>query len=55
MATTGGGDLIVDPCAGSFVVLEVCRELKRNYLGVDLTYNEMTNFLKESQRKACEV
>ena len=24
MATTNEGDLIVDPCAGSFIVLEVC-------------------------------
>jgi hypothetical protein len=36
-------------------VLEVCQELKRNYLGVDLTYLEVKEFLKESQRKACEV
>ncbi len=54
-ATTNEGDLIVDPCAGSFIVLEVCQELKRNYLGVDLTYNKMTNFLKENQRKLCEI
>jgi len=46
-ATTNEGDLIVDPCAGSFIVLEVCRELKRNYLGCDLTYEE----LKEFQQK----
>jgi site-specific DNA-methyltransferase (adenine-specific) len=54
-ATTNQGDLIVDPCAGSFVVLEVCQELNRNYLGVDLTYNEMTNFLKETRTKPCET
>ena len=46
-ATTNEGDLIVDSCAGSFVVLEICQELKRNYLGCDLTFREMTNFLKE--------
>jgi len=54
-ATTNQGDLIIDPCAGSFIVLEICQELDRNYLGVDLTYNEMTNFLKESRRKLCEI
>jgi len=52
-ATTNEGDLVVDPCAGSFVVLEVCQELKRNYLGVDLTFKEMKNFL--NQRKICET
>lgn len=55
MATTGEKDLVVDPCAGSFVVLEICQELNRNYLGVDLTFREMKEFLKETQRKACEV
>ena len=54
-ATTNEGDLIIDPCAGSFVVLEICQELNRNYLGVDLTYLEMKEFLKESQRKVCEI
>lgn len=54
-ATTNENDLVVDPCAGSFVVLEVCQELNRNFLGVDLTFREMTNFLKENQRKPREV
>ena len=53
MATTGESDLVVDPCAGSFVVLEVCQELNRNYLGVDLTFKEMNNFL--NQKKLCEI
>ena len=44
MATTNQGDLIIDPCAGSFVVLEVCRELKREFCGVDLTFEEMEEF-----------
>jgi len=35
----------VDPCAGSFIVLEVCQELKRDYLGCDLTYEEMGEFM----------
>jgi len=44
-ATTNEGELIIDPCAGSFVVLEICQELNRNYLGVDLTYLEVKEFL----------
>jgi site-specific DNA-methyltransferase (adenine-specific) len=43
-ATTEKGDLIVDPCAGSFVVLEICQELKRKFLGCDLTFREMKEF-----------
>jgi site-specific DNA-methyltransferase (adenine-specific) len=54
-ATTSENDLVVDPCAGSFVVLEICQELNRNYLGVDLTFKEMKEFLTENQRKACET
>ena len=46
-ATTNEGDLIIDPCAGSFVVLEVCQELNREFLGCDLTFKE----LKEFQQK----
>jgi len=46
-ATTNEGELIVDPCAGSFVVLEICQELNRKFLGCDLTFKE----LKEFQQK----
>lgn len=45
LATTEQGDLIIDPCAGSFVVLEVCQELNRKFLGCDLTFKEMKEFL----------
>ena len=45
-ATTEKGELIIDPCAGSFIVLEVCQELKREFCGVDLTFKEMTDFVK---------
>ena len=45
VTTTQEGDLIVDPCAGSFIVLDVCQELKRIYLGCDLTYKEMGEFM----------
>ena len=47
MATTNEKDLVVDPCAGSFVVLEVCQELKREFLGCDLTFKEMEKFRQE--------
>ena len=50
-ATTNEGDLIVDPCAGSFVVLEVCQELKRKFLGCDLTHKEMENFWPKNNKK----
>ena len=43
-ATTSQGDLIIDPCAGSFVVLEVCQELGREFLGCDLTFKQMERF-----------
>jgi DNA modification methylase len=43
-ATTEKGDLIVDPCAGSFIVLEVCQELNREFCGVDLTFKDMVRF-----------
>jgi site-specific DNA-methyltransferase (adenine-specific) len=45
LATTEEEDLIIDPCAGSFIVLEVCQELKRNFVGCDLTFKELREFL----------
>jgi site-specific DNA-methyltransferase (adenine-specific) len=35
-ATTRKGDLVVDPCAGSFSVLEACKLAKRDFIGCDL-------------------
>jgi len=35
-ATTEPGDLVVDPAAGSFVVMYVAHELRRNFIGCDL-------------------
>lgn len=37
-ATTEPGDTVLDPCAGSFVVLDVARELERNFIGCDISY-----------------
>lgn len=35
-AVTKPGDLVVDPCAGSFSVLVAARQVKRDFLGCDL-------------------
>lgn len=35
-ATTKRGDLVVDPCAGSYMVLDACRNTRREFLGCDL-------------------
>ena len=53
-AMTEEGDLIVDPCAGSFVVLEICRELKREFLGCDLTFKQMEEFMNNTTHKERE-
>jgi len=36
---------LLTPRAGSFVVLEVCQELNRKFLGCDLTFKELKEFL----------
>jgi site-specific DNA-methyltransferase (adenine-specific) len=48
-ATTEPGDLVVDPCAGSFMVLEVCQETGREFMGCDLTYQATQEFMKKSK------
>lgn len=35
-AVTREGDLVIDPCAGGFGLLEICRGAGRSYLGTDL-------------------
>ena len=35
-AVTDPYDIVIDPCAGSFSVLEACRRTERNFLGCDL-------------------
>lgn len=35
-ATTAAGDLVVDPCAGGFGVLDICLATGRQFLGCDL-------------------
>jgi DNA modification methylase len=41
---TNKGDLVVDPCAGSFITLIACQKTARNFLGTDLTLREIFNF-----------
>lgn len=50
---TQEGDLIIDPCAGSFVSLRACQNLKRDFLGTDLTLRKLMKFNlnKERSRK----
>lgn len=36
LAVTKPGDLVVDPCAGSYVVLDACKATKRDFIGCDL-------------------
>ncbi len=35
-AVTEKGDLIIDPCAGSFRIFDICDKLNRNFIGTDL-------------------
>lgn len=37
LACTQEGDIVLDPAAGSFSVFECCKELKRNFLGTNLS------------------
>jgi site-specific DNA-methyltransferase (adenine-specific) len=39
-ATTQAGDLVVDPAAGSFIVLPICQRLGRRFIGVDCVWTE---------------
>jgi site-specific DNA-methyltransferase (adenine-specific) len=49
-ATTNEEDLIVDPCAGSFIVLDACLATNRNFLGCDLTFNELQEREREREQ-----
>jgi len=44
-------DLIIDPCAGSFILLTACQETNRNFLGCDLTITQIQKFKKICKRK----
>jgi len=36
LATTEEHDLVADPCAGSYIILDSCKKNKRNFIGSDL-------------------
>jgi site-specific DNA-methyltransferase (adenine-specific) len=38
-AVSGENEYIVDPCSGSYSVLEACRLTNRNFIGCDLNIN----------------
>ena len=38
-ATTQPGELVVDPAAGSFVVMRAAHKLERQFLGCDIAYD----------------
>ena len=44
-ATTEPGDLVVDPAAGSFVVMHAARQLGREFIGCDLAYAATSNLI----------
>jgi hypothetical protein len=51
-AVTHPGDLIVDPCAGSFVVLLECQQFGRKFIGCDIAYVETVTGTSAEQAKA---
>ena len=40
LATTEPGDLVCDPAAGGYSVLEACRQAGRTFIGGDMVYGE---------------
>jgi site-specific DNA-methyltransferase (adenine-specific) len=40
-AVSAHGDYILDPCAGSYEVLNACRELNRNFIGGDVALMQL--------------
>jgi site-specific DNA-methyltransferase (adenine-specific) len=51
-AVTTPGDLVIDPAAGSFVVMHAARQLGRNFIGCDLTFPETAGFSEACFSKA---
>jgi site-specific DNA-methyltransferase (adenine-specific) len=41
-AVSRPGDLIVDPAAGSFLILEIAHLLGRRFIGCDIAWKETT-------------
>jgi DNA modification methylase len=47
---TNEGDLVVDPCAGSFTTLKACLRTNRKFLGCDLTLRALMRFNINKER-----
>jgi site-specific DNA-methyltransferase (adenine-specific) len=48
-AITSPGDLIVDPAAGSFVVMHAARELGREFIGCDIAYRDAVDCAEHAE------
>lgn len=40
LATTKEGDTVIDPAAGSYIILDICKEVGRTFLGCDINFGE---------------
>lgn len=40
-AATNTGDIVVDPCAGSFTTLQACKDTNRQFIGCDLVFGDV--------------
>ncbi|KLL03768.1 MAG: adenine-specific DNA methylase [Mycoplasmataceae bacterium CE_OT135] len=49
-AVTEKGDLVVDPCAGGFGILRICLETGREFLGTDLNYFGIREFMVKAKK-----
>ena len=54
-AVTLPGDLVVDPAAGSFVVMHAAHTLGREFIGCDITYAQPRQSLLKLDRHHDEV
>lgn len=43
LSVTEKNDIILDVCAGSFMVYDICQTIERNFIGTDLIYGDKTN------------
>jgi site-specific DNA-methyltransferase (adenine-specific) len=48
-AVSKPGDLVVDPAAGSFIVLEICQRLGRKFCGCDIAWVKPTKSIEKHQ------
>jgi site-specific DNA-methyltransferase (adenine-specific) len=54
-ATTQPGDLVIDPAAGSFVVLHAARALGRDFIGCDLVLQERFRVPPAARKPAAQL